>query len=450
MKLIKNGSKWLTAFCLFFSYTVIQADIIDANEAYENQNYESAFEQYLELAQLGNSQARYNVAVMYLKGQGTLIDYGKAYGWAQLVDYENNADLINLVDEIEKKLTKEELDEAKTAAEVVKNNFGDDAIYSKLAPISYQAKDPSDNKKEFNIQIINRPAPRYPMSEYRRGTQGWVRVGFEVYPDGSARNIYVIESVPAGIFDEVTLEAVERFKFKASFAEGVEPYPVSARQTIQYELPVNDEKKLTKLYQQHLEKLEKLAHKGHPDAQYYYALAASSQSLVNRYVKLDDVAVNDWLLKAAQNGNLDAQYQLGQNILSGKGCKVEKQKGIDWIVYAADKGHPKAARKAYHLLTKNQHLNNTNLTPEHWLKQAADQGDPESQLDYAHFLAFNGSETDKVRIEKYLEQYLEERDKSVKYYQVKAQLYRLENNEKKAQKELKKANKLAKKLGWEV
>lgn len=260
----------------------------------------------------------------------------------------------------------------------------------------------------------------------------------------------MIESVPEGKFDEATLEAVEHFKFKVSFAEGIEPYPVTATQTIQYELAVNDKNILSKLYKKHLKKLENLAHKGHPDAQYYYALAASSQSLVNNYVKLDDVQVNDWLLKAAQNGNLDAQYQLGQNILSGKGCKVEKQKGIDWIVYAADKGHPKAARKAYHLLTKNQHLNNTNLAPEHWLKQAADQGDPESQLEYAHFLAIKGNKTDKVQIEKYLEQYLKERNKSVKYHQVKAQLYQLEGNPKKAQKELKKAKKMAKKLGWEI
>lgn len=125
---------WVSTTYLVFSFNPVQADIIEASEAYGNHNYESAFEQYLELAQLGNSQARFNVAVMYLKGQGTEEDYGKAYGWAQLVDYENNPNLTNLIIEIEKELTKDELAQAKKTAETIKNDFGDDAIFSKLGP----------------------------------------------------------------------------------------------------------------------------------------------------------------------------------------------------------------------------------------------------------------------------------------------------------------------------
>lgn len=450
MKIIKKIQFTLTLLSMLTCFTT-SADILDARNAYDNKDYESAFTQYMELARLGNGQARYNVAVMYFKGQGTDKDLAKAYGWAQLVDYETDNEFIDLVAEIEKKLNDQELEEAQSEAQKIKAQFGEDAIFSQLAPISYQSQNTENSENEYKLDIIKRPAPRYPVSELRRGTQGWVQVGFDVYPDGSVRNIYVIESIPEGVFDEVTVEAVEQFKFNVSFNDGVDPYPVTARQTIQYELAVKDKNKLTNLYQVRLEKLEKLAKQGHPDAQYYYALAASSKSLINKYIKLNDVEVNQWLLKSAQNGNLDAQYHLGQNILSGKGCQIEKQKGIDWIVHAADKGNAKAARKAYHLLTKNSQLNNTDYPPEHWLQKAADAGDPESQLEYAHFLAFNQPSAATIpMVQKYLKNYLKERDKSVKYHQVMAQLYTLENNEKKANKELKKAKKLAKKLGWEI
>jgi TonB family protein len=435
----------LTMIC-----TAVSADILDASEAYQNQDYESAFEQYLELAHLGNTQARYNVAVMYFQGQGVAKNLNKAYGWAKLIDFETNSDLINLVNEIEKQLTPAELDQAKQMAKHIQAEYGDDEIFSKLAPISYQPNN-NNSSEEYTLKITQRHAPRYPKAELQKLRQGWVRAGFDVYPDGSVRNLYVIESVPEGVFDEVTLEALEKFKFDINFKEGVKPYPIQVTQMVQFELAVKNKKKLAQVYKEHVEKLEDLAHKGHPDAQYYYALAASAQSPINQYIKLDHVEVNDWLLKAAQNGNLDAQYLLGQNILSGKGCQVEKQKAIDWIVFAADKGHAKSARTAFHLLTKSDQLNNTNKPPEYWLKKAADGGDPESQLEYAHFLAFSQKNSEAISSAKrLLKQYLKERDKSVKYHQVMAQLYTLENDEKKAKKEMKKANKLAKKLGWDI
>lgn len=444
--------KSITALFTFLMPTVSLADIIDANEAYEAQNYKSALNQYLDLAQLGSNQAKYNVAVMYFKGLGTEKDLAKALGWAQLVDENENKAVIPLLQTIKQELNTGDTEAIIAAANEITEQYGHDVILQKLAPIAYQDKNsPANDTSQFELVIIDRPAPKFPMSALRSGTQGWVRTGFDVYPDGSVRNIYVIESVPEGVFDEVTIEAINQFRFKVTYAEDVEPYPVSARQMIQYELAVKDKEKLTNRYQEHLDKLKKFADKGHPDAQYYYALAASSQSLISNYVKLDEVEVNQWLLKAAQNGQLEAQYLLGQNILSGKGCKVEKQKGINWIVNAANQGHAKSARKSYHLLTKNNQLNQTNLPPEFWLKKAAENGDPESQLEYAHFLVF--SQTDATLIaeaEDYLKRYLKARDKSVKYHQTMAQIYKLNNHDKKAQKELKKAEKMAKKLGWEI
>lgn len=428
-----------------------QADIIDANEAYDNKDFTTAFNEYQELSKLGNETAIYNSAVMLMNGEGVAIDLIKAYAWSSLLNDENKPEWNNLTKTLHQQFNQEQRAQAETMASEFRSLYGSESIYAKLAPITYQEKESSTKEHEFDIKILERKAPRYPMTALRNGNQGWVRLGFYVYPDGSARDFYVIESVPEGMFDEVSINAVSQFKFDVNYKQGIEPYPIQSRQTIQYELNVSDETSLAKSYNEHLEKLEKLAKKGHPDAQYYYALAASSRSMINKYVELDDVSVNEWLLKAAQNGNHDAQYQLGQNILSGKGCKVEKQKGVDWLVYAADKGHAKSARQAYKMLTKSAYLNNTNKPPSHWLKKAAEGGDPESQLDYAHHLAFSTPEPESTTlISKYLKAFLKERDKNVKYYQTMAQLYILKGNPKKAEKELKKAQKMAKKLGWKI
>ncbi|WP_395375757.1 TonB family protein [Marinicella sp. W31] len=443
---------WCFLLFGFASLHNAYADILDADKAYSEKRYEDAFNEFESLAKLGNNVARYNLAIMLMKGQGTRQDLTQAYAWAALVDYEDNTEWFDLTTLLEAELSPEELKTAQSLAQRVENTYDDDQIFTQLAPVKFVPNDnnPSDSS-EYQVTITSRKAPRYPKQAIGTGAQGWVRVEFEVHPDGSARNPSVLESIPSGTFDTVTLEAIKQFRFELNFKEGIEPYPVLATQLIQYTLNPKGNESLANLYQKRLSKLKSQAEKGHPTAQYYYALAASSQSVVSQYVDMEPEVMNDWLLKSAQNGHLDAQYQLGYNILTGKGCQVEKQKGIDWIVHAAQFGHAKSARQVYRQLTQYNHLNNTNNPPEYWLKQSADNGDPDSQLDYAYFLAHDGGAVTSVaEIRAYLDQHLKNREKSVKWYQTSAQAYLLENDKKKADKAMKKAHKLAKKMGWTI
>jgi len=47
-----------------------RADLFTAQLAYHNGDYEHAFKDYRDLAELGQPLAQYNVAVMYAKGEG--------------------------------------------------------------------------------------------------------------------------------------------------------------------------------------------------------------------------------------------------------------------------------------------------------------------------------------------------------------------------------------------
>ncbi len=55
--------------------------------------------------------------------------------------------------------------------------------------------------------------PIYPYRAKRMNLSGHVRIRFDVNPDGFVENISIIESEPAGIFDDAVLTAVSKWRF---------------------------------------------------------------------------------------------------------------------------------------------------------------------------------------------------------------------------------------------
>jgi len=66
---------------VFLSSGFVQADFESAEAAYLAGNYETAFKEYLHLAEKGDAQAQYNLGVMYEKGFGVPQDYAEAIKW---------------------------------------------------------------------------------------------------------------------------------------------------------------------------------------------------------------------------------------------------------------------------------------------------------------------------------------------------------------------------------
>lgn len=84
---------------------------------------------------------------------------------------------------------------------------------------------------------------------------------------------------------------------------------VLARQTIEYSLAnLANPDKLKQYYDDRLQQLLGLTEQGSAKAQYLYAIAASS-NILNKDNKIPQQEVNQWLLKSAQNGHLEAQLQ---------------------------------------------------------------------------------------------------------------------------------------------
>ncbi|MBO9717673.1 MAG: energy transducer TonB [Pseudoxanthomonas sp.] len=61
--------------------------------------------------------------------------------------------------------------------------------------------------------------PRYPLPALRKRIEGQVEVAFSVLPDGSVRDVRLVDAQPAGLFDASTLAVAQRWRFEATGRE---------------------------------------------------------------------------------------------------------------------------------------------------------------------------------------------------------------------------------------
>src|ERR1700685_1907495 len=79
----------------------VQADLYSAHVAYEKHDYKKAFEEFKELAELGQPQAQYTLAVLYVRGEGIPTSLTYAHGWAALAGENGEAKGAALAAELE-------------------------------------------------------------------------------------------------------------------------------------------------------------------------------------------------------------------------------------------------------------------------------------------------------------------------------------------------------------
>lgn len=86
----------------------------------------------------------------------------------------------------------------------------------KHIPASGKASVAADNPSPAGNAIVDVPvfeipfAPRYPLPLLSKGVRGTVTIGFKVSRIGSAEEIQLIDSAPAGLFDAAVIDALMR------------------------------------------------------------------------------------------------------------------------------------------------------------------------------------------------------------------------------------------------
>ncbi|MCB1594908.1 MAG: SEL1-like repeat protein [Xanthomonadales bacterium] len=444
--------KKFTYIILFFISSTVNADFISAIKNYDEKNYKLAFDEFLVLAQLGNIKAQHNIAVLYYNGEGINKDLELAYAWSVISD-SNNDKYKDFTQTIKNKLTKEQI----KSAEIIAIEYWDKYSFEKskllLAPSSKKTDTNKDKTNSLNerFEPVKQPTPSYPKKMLRKRMHGWVDVQFNIYPGGIAKDYLILEEVPtdSGFAKEV-IKTVEKYKFKLIPDEDgmlpFEPIPVTQR----IEFTISGEEVALKISRdKFFDDLKNKALGGDISSQYSYAVLY--ESLLKEKSDISGSQINEWLFNASQDGNIDAQFRLGKKIYNGEDCKVEKQKGIDWIIIAAQMGNRNAQFLTYQLL-KNTKKNLEQQLAYYWLQQAANNGHVASQLKYAEVIATMENPSDKQLqlAEDYLDKYKNKIFKTIQWYEVNAMLQNTKGNYSKALKSIDTAIKNAKKAEWDL
>lgn len=77
-----------------------------------------------------------------------------------------------------------------------------------------------DGPQSQAVERAVTPAPRYPADALAQAREGKVVLRVDVAADGTVEHAVVERAEPAGVFDQVALEAVKRWKFKPGTKDG--------------------------------------------------------------------------------------------------------------------------------------------------------------------------------------------------------------------------------------
>lgn len=96
------------------------------------------------------------------------------------------------------------------------------------------------NVGSVNMEVIPlvRMAPMYPKKALRMKKEGYVTMIFTINPDGTVRNVKVIDSKPKGLFDSAAVRSIKKWKFKPKLVNG-KAVAQDGKQTINFTLKNN-------------------------------------------------------------------------------------------------------------------------------------------------------------------------------------------------------------------
>ncbi|MEZ4458211.1 MAG: energy transducer TonB [bacterium] len=84
-------------------------------------------------------------------------------------------------------------------------------------------------------KVRRRQSATYPARARAQGVTGQVTFNVLVGVDGRVERVKVLESSPAGVFDQTALEAIQKWEFEPATYQG-KPVKVWARQTMRFDL----------------------------------------------------------------------------------------------------------------------------------------------------------------------------------------------------------------------
>ncbi|HEY0803216.1 MAG TPA: energy transducer TonB, partial [Steroidobacteraceae bacterium] len=364
------------ALALFLYATPACADLYTARVAYKKGDFQTAVEQFKELAELGQPQAQMSLASMYARGEGVPTSYTYAHAWASLAGQNGESQAAALAAELEPQLTPNSL---RLSADI-QAQYGQTKLNERLLPHilrgkEYEGRDPVKLSKAF--------VPEYPSDAQHKGVQGEIYAEFVVAPDGHPRMPRIVYAVPTGYFESTVRDSVLRSLFLPARIDG-KPVSSSSSMLVNFKIQgvtIHEYGDLEK----RVSDTKLKAEAGDPSAQMLYGMMIAGLPQLN---KTYDQAI-PWFLKAAQAGSPYAQYQIGTGLLRGRGCQCDNNKGEIWLEKAAQADQPDAQVSLAEYLLRDKAGAESLAGAMVWLERAVKQGNSSGKLLLSAILAAN-------------------------------------------------------------
>jgi TonB family protein len=172
------------------------ADLVSASAAYTKGDFAKAFNDFRELAELGQPTAQFDLAVMYARGEGTRQSDIYAYAWASLAA-QNGLEKATALSE---RLRPQLAPGSEKVATDIAAQFGNAVLDARLNPkiVESQTVSLADKYRCYPRKSLTSV---YPEDARQRGIEGQVYVEFTLMPDGRSRMPRIIYAVPEGTFE---------------------------------------------------------------------------------------------------------------------------------------------------------------------------------------------------------------------------------------------------------
>lgn len=305
-----------------------------AMQLYVDGNYERAYYELSDLAQLGNTKAQVNVAVMYARGEFVEKDIVESLAWAHLAKRNGEPVADQVINALSGKLSQESQIEVDQRASELISMFDTASLKQKLVP-NY-----TGGKSHFMpARVLKSEAAKYPKRELAKGNRGVVDVLSMVGVDGSTR-FQTLLAAEEGAFEKSAIESYKKFIYQPASLGGRKVASFGVRNKFIFQLAgteINAEKA-----QPFLDQMKKDAEAGGGFQKYSYARNISAfQKTLQGSKGYDEIEWDnsfEWLYESAKEGVALAKYELGLDSLHGNQCDSDEDMSLIWLTSAAKDG----------------------------------------------------------------------------------------------------------------
>lgn len=403
------------------------------------------------LAAIGDRSSLFNLGVMHYRGEAFDSDPVKAYVLMAIAnDGFDDPDFARTAAAVHGKLDNEQKIAAQKLLTELKPIYGIDNIMANILP-----KPLDDADCAPDIEPIKLGNALYPVSESNSSRMGITHLEFTISPEGYPRDI-VAENSTSKQFTKTTVKGFKKSLFKPT----LDRRPIYG-QRINYafhmtQLGGKAISVKTQRVEKELEELKSQAENGDAIAQYQYASRLITYQRFKPYLKNIEVqykSANEWFTKSAEKGLPHAQFEVGRNMIEGKGCEIDVESGLKWIKAAAIGGYSPAQNTiARSALSVEENNLDRSLAAIGWLRNSAQSGNYAAKVLLAWELST--STVEQLRdgkealalIDADPENYFDK----IRIMETKAAAYAELGNFKKAVKYQKKAKNLAERKDWEI